>query len=570
MTNIELKGSCVTRESFNYSNTFKVSKYIFQKPLKVLTSPQTALRDENEIISNIKLALSNNESVRDFVIKQVDSSFTKRFVNGDADFFLFDLIDEWMPILKIRDSYVERRPEIEDALTESGIDYENESGNSDDVYGYIDKFITEINQHYEFKKIILHKAFAQFKVSDGAEFFPLSNTYVDDTHNKHSARRAVETNLYLHSLYEYIETKYPEINVIELKHKDYFSTHDHAYGRGYYHYNNQYYIDFLDELKVITNGVERDHEKQMMIANDNLHLFKLQQTVVDSTSGFETDRRLLLTEVPDNEPEDVLFHDSAGNSIAKLYYPNKARRGYMFYINKRIVVKVVIKDGNNYIYTRNEEGKFAAALSWSSRGFRLLRDNNHYIEKSNEVTILINKIHKVKVLIRNGSTSVLLYNFNTLFARHDFDQDFLHTSKLFSSNGKLSEALYAKGYKRAGRISSLFKYDETGNIEAKIELYLNGSIYTKLEYNPDGSYFRKIFYRRSTPERAVLYHLNKQTKRFIYYTDGTSLQQEVDFFEDGMRSKVTFFNEDGHIQKILTRDNSQKLLKKLDVELQHN
>ncbi|PAF33959.1 hypothetical protein CHH69_18435, partial [Terribacillus saccharophilus] len=122
-------------------------------------------------------------------------------------------------------------------------------------------------------------------------------------------KRAVETNLYLSSLYEYIEAKFPEIHIIELKHMDYYSTHDHVYGRGYYHYNDEYYQDFLSALDGIVSGNPADEEKQKLIADDNLHLFKLQQNILDITSGFETDRRLLLTEIPNHKPVDALFHD---------------------------------------------------------------------------------------------------------------------------------------------------------------------------------------------------------------------------------------------------------------------
>ncbi|AIF67947.1 hypothetical protein GZ22_15780 [Terribacillus saccharophilus] len=570
MLNIEIKGSCVTRESFNYQDkkTYKVNKYIFQKPVKVISTAPAALDDEAAIIREIKLQLTNNESVSDFVLKQVDDSFTKQFIIGGADYFIFDLIDERMPTLRIGESYVERRPEIQKVLESFGVDFLNEPGNAEDLYGYIDTFIEGLQKYYPLERVILHKAFAQFKVSDGEQLVPLSYTFPDEGHRKYSARRAVETNLFLSSLYEYIESKYPEIHIIELKHMDYYSTHDHVYGRGYYHYNEAYYKDFLSELDSIVNGNPVDNEKQVKIANDNLHLFKLQQNILDITSGFDTDRRLLLTEIPDHKPVDALFHDKSGMRICKIYYPNGSKRGYMFYIRNKIIAKVIIKEGHHYIYTPDEAGKFAAAIAWSAQGYRLLREGSQYIEKANEVSIVINKLQRVKILFRKDDFSILLYNYNALIARHEFQQGFLHTARVFSANGKLQEVLYAKGYKRAGRMSSSYKYDEDGNLENKTDFYLDGSLYTKLEYNTDGTYFRKIFYKEDKPHRAVQFQNNKQVKRFVYYPDGSSLQQEVDFFENGTRKKVTIFNLDGHIKRVLSRENPNENLSIMEVELQ--
>ncbi|MFB1097914.1 DUF6270 domain-containing protein [Terribacillus sp. JSM ZJ617] len=569
MLNIEIKGSCVTRESFNYQDkkTYKVNKYIFQKPLKVISTAPAALGDEAAIIREIKLQLTNNESVSDFVLKQVDDSFTKKFIIGGADYFIFDLIDERMPTLKIGETYVERRPEIQKVLERFGVDFLNEPGNADDLYGYIDTFIEGLQQYYPLEKVILHKAFAQFKVSDGEQLVPLAYTFPDEGHRKYSARRAVETNLYLHSLYEYIEANYPEIPIIELKHMDYYSTHDHVYGRGYYHYNDEYYQDFLSALDGIVSGIPADADKQKLIADDNLHLFKLQQNILDITAGFETDRRLLLTEIPDHKPVDALFHDKNGLRICKIYYPNGAKRGFMFYVRNKIIAKVIIKEGHHYIYTPDDTGKFAAAVAWSTQGYRLLREGSNYIEKANEVSIVINKLQRVKILFRKDDFSILLYNFNALVARHEFQQGFLHTARVFSANGKLQEVLYAKGYKRAGRMASSYKYDEDGNLENKTDFYLDGSLYTKLEYNPDGTYFRKIFYKKDKPHRAVQFQNNKQVKRFVYYPDGSSLQQEVDFFEDGTRRQVTVFDESGDIKRVLSRNSPNENLVVKDAAL---
>ncbi|WP_340081642.1 DUF6270 domain-containing protein [Terribacillus sp. FSL K6-0262] len=565
MLHIEIKGSCVTRESFNYQDgkRYRVNKYIFQKPLKVLSSPPAALADEAAIIKEIKLQLTNKESVSDFVLKQVGDSFTKQFIKGGADYFIFDLIDERMPTLRIGDSYVERRPEIQEVLESHGVDFLNEPGNAEDLYGYIDTFLQDLQEYYPLDRVILHKAFAQFKVSDGEQFVPLAYTFPDEGHRKYSARRAVETNLFLSSLYGYIEAKYPQIHIIELKHMDYHTTHDHVYGRGYYHYNDDYYRDFLHALDAIVNGEPMDEERQNSLANDNKHLFKLQQSILDMTSGFETDERLMLTEMPDHKPKDILFCNASGMKMYKLYYPNAAKRGYMFYIRNKIMAKVIIKEGRNYIYTPDETGKFSAAAAWNGTGYRLLEEAKRFIEKNNEVSIIINKLQRVKLLFRKEDFSVLLYNYNTLVARYEFQHSFLHTARVFKPNGQLLEVLHAKGYKRAGRMASSYTYNEEGDLEQKTDFYLDGSMYTKLEYNPDGTYFRKIFYKNGRPHRAVEFRDNKQIKRFVYYPDGSSLQQEVDFFEDGTRKKITIFDEGGNIKRVLSRDTPDENLTEL-------
>lgn len=75
--NLDLKGSCVTREALEHTSEIDINKYWFQKPLVSIFSEELNISEDN--IQELKLLLANM-NMSNFIIRTQTESIKKVFL----------------------------------------------------------------------------------------------------------------------------------------------------------------------------------------------------------------------------------------------------------------------------------------------------------------------------------------------------------------------------------------------------------------------------------------------------------------------------------------------------------
>jgi hypothetical protein len=526
MINIEIKGSCVTREAFNFikdlNNSrdikFNIINYIFQKPICVLGSNPISVVD-NKTIENIQANLINSESVRDFVVRQVAYSFSKDFLKkdkGDAldSYFIMDFIDERMKTVKVDNSYVEYRNEIYNELTK--YDHEIVLNSFDLFVEYFDKFMEKVLENYNLDKIILNKAYAVYKTNCNGKILPHSVTFENYNDKKiqasYSVKKASERNELLSKIYNYIEQKYPAIKIIELPIEEYYSEIDHTYGRGFYHYNKQYYIDFLERLLKIIDNTENKHEGEINSLRNKYYIKGIKEKVQMAEALLKRADKDITREL--NLDEIVLDTKNAYNNI-------------QINLDKKVALKSSISNENLINYTfYNENQKPNAVLQLNDA--QMINKVNMYNENG--------KVH----------TQVL------------FKENKVYKVSKFSSTGKRVQDVIIGEFLNIGVPQIKINYDSEGNRSQYIRHYGTGKVASKTLYNKDGSYNKTVYYdEEGNIERERIYYPSKIKKQDFVFKNGVVNQIEK-FFSTGTKKEIQKLDSNGNVILTLSRSNQKE------------
>ncbi|PFN04201.1 DUF6270 domain-containing protein [Bacillus cereus] len=235
MGTIDILGSCVTRDAFKYDeeNIFKINQYYARSSLiSIYSKPVNVTLNDINLESNFQKRMVYND---------LTSAFRKYIKNKTGDYLLIDFIDERMSVLKSGDSYVTRSREFINSKSNlkgtllTGSEKLNKWKQSALV------FSEEISKCFNVDKIILHKALwkEQYITKDGD-----IKTFEDKTIAEH--------NELLMQYYSFIEENLKGIKTIQLD--DFHASEAHIWSLAPYHYQDEYYIEFMKQLKSLTKN----------------------------------------------------------------------------------------------------------------------------------------------------------------------------------------------------------------------------------------------------------------------------------------------------------------------------
>lgn len=608
MIDIVIKGGCTSREAFNYQkeqygiDLFNVSDYIFHKPIAALASEKVKEVDQS-VIDKMKLAMINNNSVQDFIIKQVDSSFSKNFLadkkmektNNDR-YFLMDFISERKKLIEIGDSFIEYRKEFVDILKKEKINFQVIENTKELIFRYIDNFMEIIKSCFPEENIILHKAFAVNITKIGDMIYPLTSTFADPYNtsriNGYSLLKVAKlNNLYL-QIYNYIEKKYPNVLVLELPFKDYYSSVNHKYGRSIFHYNEKYYLDFLKRLKeLIIDKINLERTKQ-----------KINQENIDLVSKQYSDSQLILnihkSNIPTGSirnPEELLLGptnkrldydiNTGGKQLIKSYLLKDSSPGILVFSNAgRLLGKIIFNKKSNltHVYTlyKNKEIKSITTINKQAelttklydlsrkditeKGFSKLERNKRttysYYNEFGEILIKI-------FISLNANTRIIFYDGNRINVVIDLKNDIIHRVVKYSS-GLIDEEFEMGEYINLGKVQTNIKYKEgaksvryifspAGDLQSK-SIFLESGQYLKTEKYYDGKKVKEIFYHDGSAKISQV----------IYISDSGNKIEE--FYKNGKKKSISYYNKEGELIKKLVRESEKHFFQLLEKDKNFN
>lgn len=238
MINISIFGTCVSRDIFKKDDeNFSVKTYVMRQNLaSIHAEPVECKRNDINLKSNFQI----NTIYNDF------SKITfEQFENDDSNFLLIELINERLPILKYKDSYIsiseflETSKYIEDLEVLRKTDvvnytFENNcySLEGTDLRIFLDNFIYNILLIYSPNQIILNKAHMSYKYID-------KNNNIQDF-SKGSIDWSKRINKRLSYMYDYLEEKFKGCKIIDICDK-YYANELNKWGLSPTHYEDKYH-----------------------------------------------------------------------------------------------------------------------------------------------------------------------------------------------------------------------------------------------------------------------------------------------------------------------------------------
>lgn len=229
---IEIFGSCVTRDAFEFDTLckYKITAYYARSSLISLYSDQMEVS-----LNDIKLE-SNFERLT--VYNDLTNDFRKHVTKKRDSYLIIDFIDERIAVLQKGASCFTQSA----AFLKSGYDLDGkvirDSERTKLWKESASLFIKEIASCYDPQKIILHKAFWKHR-------------YVTDDGKVHLFKNLSSflNNKMLGEYYQFFETALPGIKTIEIG--AFHASKTHKWGLEPFHYQDEYYINFLKELSLL-------------------------------------------------------------------------------------------------------------------------------------------------------------------------------------------------------------------------------------------------------------------------------------------------------------------------------
>jgi len=489
--NLDLKGSCVTREALEYTKEIEVSQYWFQKPLVSIFSQKLNITEEN--IEMLKLLLANM-NMSNFIIRTQLDSIRKEFFNDykKKDYFLIDLIDERMSLMEVNENtYIEYRRHIYDFL-KNIYDIKVIKNDFDFFKKSCDLFFKELLKYYKEDEIILHKAYAITKLNVNNKIYNLEEFFYDKDEKLrkyYSNENANNFNKFFSKCYEYIECNWPKVKIIEIDIENCFLDLDHRLGNNFFHYEEKYYISFLEQLFDILNN-NYNYEKIVKIIEKNKYNIE---------SGVYSNSK--------KNDNIIEYKDINGQTILKKEFLNNSLKSEYFYSELGELEKVVQYENNRVskveIYECNKKIK--------------------------------------EMLYKNGFLyKVGYYNFNGKIIRK------IHYSK-FSPIGipqieeKFNSIGVRKSYKTfysTGDISQINKYDK------------NGLLKNITYFNKNGDVYKENVYTNGLIRSEISYKENKINKEIIYSNEGIKIEMFNYDMEGEIISHMKRENKNTYWEKI--------------------
>lgn len=233
--NIDIFGSCITRDPFEFDdNHFTVKNYFSR------TSLVSAIHKPFKIDKEIKLQNNfYNRVVRD----DIEKTFKKYTANPESKIIIIDLIQERYPLNYHDKNLNTYSPDYRRAKLPIGklIQFEKQ-------FKLFEHYIKKISSLFEkYDLVIIHEAF-------------LAENYINDSGHVESFNLKpadIYFNNYGNKYYDILRTHIPNTKTIKLT--GYNGSANHKWGLSPSHYENQYYIDFNKQLEKIIES-KKDEE----------------------------------------------------------------------------------------------------------------------------------------------------------------------------------------------------------------------------------------------------------------------------------------------------------------------
>ncbi|MFC0268205.1 DUF6270 domain-containing protein [Kushneria aurantia] len=225
-------GGCISRDIFNYPNSFELSGYFARSSLASVYSG-------GEIIDNYSHRLESSFQRRSLE-NDLKRNFRERIKHDDYDILLMDLINMRFDLFVLEDGCV---------LTLSN--EAKKSGVNKELKG---RRIKSKSQEYQ---DIWRGAFLQFinelDSSVGSERVRVTEAYLascdEDGNMLNSSTPVSEENFFLAKQYRYIESVLGESALIKLDDSMFVADPNHRWGVAPFHYKEGYYLGLVEALK---------------------------------------------------------------------------------------------------------------------------------------------------------------------------------------------------------------------------------------------------------------------------------------------------------------------------------
>lgn len=248
---IAVVGVCVSRDPFNsryvpeYKTWYEVVNTTFQTSIVSLMTEEVKLSEE-ELKDTCKKD-AHRQNLKD----EMSKKYINELINSEPDYIILDLYSEIRyGILKLKNSYLTnaqakiRQTEFyKQGKYDEIIMYHKDKEKYMKLFNkYFDEFMNIIQTKLPKVKIILVKGrYAHSYIDDEyiIRYMDLQKFSYIDRENRHWK----EIN-------EFVEEKY-NLETINMSRKEYFANPNYPFGFSPWHYENQYYEDFIREL----NGI---------------------------------------------------------------------------------------------------------------------------------------------------------------------------------------------------------------------------------------------------------------------------------------------------------------------------
>jgi len=232
---VDIWGSCVTRDAFAFDKAaeYNVRGYFTGLSLISLYSEPT------------EISLNDIPLTSDFQKRVIYDDFTKSFKKyiGEkpSPFLIIDFIDERFAVLRKGNCCITESNEFR----QSGLAVKAEPIKGPERMKLWKErallFIEEITSCYASKKIILHKAFWRERYATGnGEEKSFDESYINDNNKR------------LTEYYRFIEENIPGIKTIVIN--DFNALETHKWGLAPFHYQDAYYLELLEQLRVLVRS----------------------------------------------------------------------------------------------------------------------------------------------------------------------------------------------------------------------------------------------------------------------------------------------------------------------------
>jgi hypothetical protein len=246
---IIILGSCVTRDAFNNDivvnlNTFISVRRLFARTSFIsLNSPPLDI-DVSEITN---ISPFESRYVLDDVNKEFFNYIKSR--NCSDNYLVLDFIDERMDVMQINQHFITLSEEfLRSGLSArfNGARFPRLEFSTTSLWkSSCLSFIETIKNIFPPQRVILHRAFwnESYRNGESVEHFPARD-------------QIANYNNLLEEYYHFFETSFPDIGIVDLSQKGYISDKNHKWGLQPFHYEMDYYTDFLRSLENIFNKSE--------------------------------------------------------------------------------------------------------------------------------------------------------------------------------------------------------------------------------------------------------------------------------------------------------------------------
>lgn len=521
MITIGIKGSCITREAFNFSDKYVIEKYWFKEPLVAMMSDPINL--SKEILDEIELYLLNKNS-KNFMIKKYSNSIKKTYFDNysASDYFIIDLIDERLNMTKVNDKMIfDYEKGISDILSKK---YEIKyiKNNFEMWKIACDKFFEKLLNYYNEEKIILHKGWALNSIYVKGKKYILSDFYNcnEDSKKKFVNNKSMhKDNEFLTKCYDYIISKYPNIKIIELEIDKYSCDPDHRLLRSFYHYEKKYYFDFLEKLdKITSDNYSVDEVKKVEMYNKNIL-----RNITNNIEQYEGN----ISEINKFKNEILnRFNQFEKNIIDRDNFINESNRKEKVYrySNGEIRIKDVIEDNKHFKQHFDENG--------------CLTEEYKYIDN---------------ILVEEKK-----YESNTIkFLYKYYDDGNLEKFIEYYENKNMKKEVIYGEFSCIGQVYSETNYDINGKKNKFVRYFSTGEKYAENIYNPPGVTYKCVYYdKKGNIIQEKYFEKYKVIKELNYNGQTNVLTKEVEYFNNGIQRSIKKFDNKGNLVKHMERKNT--------------